>query len=84
LQPHRPPIDGTRQQGGVEGDVVGAVVAVAAGALGVDAADVARLTASALARVARNGKTPWLWVQTVSLPSLNSANAQEGAIAACA
>ena len=43
LQPHRPPIDGARQHGGVEGNVVGAVVAVAAGAFGVDAADVARL-----------------------------------------
>src|SRR5260221_639352 len=36
---------------------------------------------SALAMVARSGKTPWLWVQTASLPSLNSATAQEGAIA---
>ena len=43
LQPHRPPIDGARQHGGVEGSVVGAVVTVAAGAFGVDAADVARL-----------------------------------------
>ncbi len=43
MQPHRPPIDGTRQHGGVEGSVVGAVVTVAAGAFDVDAADVARL-----------------------------------------
>src|SRR6185503_19645670 len=42
LQSHRPPIDRARQHRGVEGDVVGAVVTVAAGAFGVDAADVAR------------------------------------------
>src|SRR6185503_15326875 len=43
LQPYRPPIDRTRQHGGVERDVVGAVVTIATGAFGVDAADVARL-----------------------------------------
>jgi CO/xanthine dehydrogenase Mo-binding subunit len=42
LQPHGPPIDRARQHGGVESNVVVAVVTVAASAFGVDAADVAR------------------------------------------
>ena len=76
---------GARQQRGVERHVVGAVVAVAAGAFGVDAADRAAAACRAPWRGrARSGKTPWLWVQTVSLPSLNSATAQDGPIEACA
>ena len=43
LQAHRPARHRARGEGGIGRDVVGAVVAVAAGALGVDAADVALL-----------------------------------------
>jgi hypothetical protein len=39
---------------------------------------------SAMARLPRSGKTPWLWVQTVILPSLNWATAQDGPIDAWA
>jgi len=67
LQPHRPPIDGARQHGGVEGDVVGAVVTVAAGPSAWIQRMFARLQTERPGDVARSGKTPWLWVQTASL-----------------
>ena len=59
LHAHRAARHGARQQRGVERDVVGAVVAVAARALDVDAADRAPApSSSTLASSPRSGKTP--------------------------
>ena len=37
-----------------------------------------------MARLPRSGNTPWVWVHTVILPSLNCATAQDGPIEAWA
>ena len=80
LQPHRPAVGRARQQRRVERDVVGAVVAVAAGAFRVDAADRARAACFEHLRERRRaaGTRPGVWVQTVSLPSFSSATRARG------
>ena len=69
---------------GVDGGVVGAVMAVAAGPLGVPHGDRLGRRPSAFARAERSGYTPWVCDQTVRWPSRNSASAQDGAIEAWA
>ena len=84
LQPHRPAGQRHRQQRRVGRGIVGAVMAVAARALDMDAADlVGAPVRSARASAARSGKTPWLCVHTVSAPSSNSPTAQDGPIEPC-